>query len=181
MNLPDLPDPYPKEKPLLKFRIYPNSKSVLYFVVYIWKNRTQMYKHRKHRRGFEACCVEQEWFLNGKRIPRIGEINFYDGGLGFDVISHEMTHAAFMWATRMAACKKMDMSFATKTPNWMKYKDKNWIKNPYRTKEGQVEQYEEDFCYAQGEMVKQFYDRIWRNRRQIEKYHTKQRVRRRTS
>ena len=167
----DLSKPYPVKKPLLKFRVYPDQNRVLYFVVHIWRNKKEMFEHnvrydrQAKRDRYEANVIGQRWEYDGKLIPRLGEINFYDGGLDAGVISHEMTHAAFDWAKR----KRLNMKFA--------------LEKPIKVTNGRVDKnhHEEAFCYAQGRMVEQFYERVWRNRRQIERHHTKQRTGRKAS
>lgn len=130
----------------ISFRIYPENK-YLYAVVNVWPTKLEMYDHKPVDQGYDACCSGEEVFIasdhTGKLVRRNGqfaELNFCRGYLGVGVVSHEMTHATFCWAERV------------KLP-FNEIKDHPLVKTSgILPQDGP----EERFCYALGEMVRQF-------------------------
>lgn len=137
----------PKVTPLTRFRVYPDKKKSLYFIVQIWKNKKQMQLGTPQTgRKAEASCTTQEWRIEGKLQQQCGTINFNNKYLTEEVIAHEMTHAAVSWARRT----KLDVSF------FKHYVSETEKRNP-RMKS--TETPEEVLCYAIGDLVQQFCNR----------------------
>lgn len=137
---------------LISFRIYPENRS-LYAQVNIWPTKTAMYAHKPLGRNHEASCSGQQLIYvppkskdpkqRRRKIGLFAELNFYRARLGVEVISHEMTHAAFCWAER----RRLNLANAIGEHNWQ-----------IRKHDAVLDQdgTEERFCYALGQMVRQF-------------------------
>lgn len=129
--------------PTARFRVHPEGK-YLYALVNIWPTKKAMYDHKPLDRNHDACCSGPEINLHTGRLVRKNgqfcELNFCLDYLGVGVVSHEMTHAAFCWAERV----KLPIH---------EIKD-----HPLSKTSGLLAQDgpEERFCYALGEMVRQF-------------------------
>lgn len=136
-------------KPLLTFRIYPEG-SYLYAEVNVWPTKKAMYGYKPLNRNHEASCTGTTLYRVSKkqrgrpqRTRKTGlfaELNFYRGYLGVGCVSHEMTHAAFSWADRV----KLPLSEISESPLSKT--------SGILPRDGA----EERFCYALGEMVRQF-------------------------
>lgn len=143
-----------KTKPLVTFRVYPENRS-LYAIVNIWPTKKAMYAHRPLQRNHEAVCTGTTLYYmppkrSGKPNRKAGlfaELNFHRKFLGIGCVSHEFTHAAFSWANRVnlpiQEIKEMPLSS---------------MKHGVLPQDGP----EERFCYALGEMVKQFTERAYK-------------------
>lgn len=134
-----------------KFKVYPGSNKGLYFSVYIFRTKDQMYDHFKQSNvdtewkqpGQDECdftAITQSWMrydiTPDSEIlkPDMGRILFYSGGFDAGIVSHEMTHATLYWAIR----KRIKAASL--------YNDKNA---------------EEKFCWAQGYLVNQFWTKFY--------------------
>lgn len=139
------------EKPVARFRVYPSPKQSYYFIIHVWKNRTQMHRQKgRSRNKYEACCIPQEWKYRNKLDPQIGELNFHLNCLDEWIISHEMTHAAVAWAKKV----KLDTDFI---------RGQNKFDDPKIAKRHgsiNIDSPEELFCYAQSNLVLAFNARI---------------------
>lgn len=132
--------------PTARFRVHPEGK-YLYALVNIWPTKDAMYDHKPLERNHEACCTGQEVFIisdqSGKLARKDGqfaELNFCLDRLGVGVVSHEMTHATFCWAERIRLpIQEIKDHSLSKTSGIL-------------AQDGP----EERFCYALGEMVRQF-------------------------
>lgn len=142
----------------ITFRVYPERNRKLYYQVFIFPNRRQMYLFRdeQHRSGaigyrkghgkgsnrFLAIC--QSWITEnfgprgGMTLGRsIGEILFAVPYIGAGVVSHEMTHAAIRWGANKGIDGRKVMS--------------------------EFGRDEERICLAQGHMVRQFWNHWWKH------------------
>jgi len=135
-----------KDKPI-SFRLYPEG-SFLYCQVNIWPNKKAMHAHtRLPNHNYEACCGGREEYVvrKKKRTRKTGlfaEANFNRHRVGVEIMSHELTHAAFAFAER----RKLDLNEAI---------DKTYIENGALVAM-QRDGPEERFCYALGQMCRQF-------------------------
>lgn len=139
-----------KLKPI-SFRLYPEG-SFLYCEVNIWPIRRDMHRHLPLGPKTVASCGGRESYTvepkrKGKpqRMRKTGlfaEANFYRDGIGVEVVSHEFTHAAFAFADRrkLRLDQVMDREF----------------KHKGRFNTLDLDGPEERFCYALGQMVRQF-------------------------
>lgn len=98
----------------LTFRLYPEG-SFLYCEVNIWPNKKTMQTYTRLRGKYEACCGGRLSYMipaRGKgRMRRTGlfaEANFNRNRLGIEIMSHELTHAAFAFAD----CRKLNLNDA---------------------------------------------------------------------
>ena len=138
------------------FRVYPENRS-LYAVINIWPTKTAMYRHRPLGRDYQATTKGVMVYdvppaKSGKPTRKRGlfaEINFCRACLGIGVVSHEMTHAAFCWAERRGL------------PLETVYSAQNWKANRKRNSTMKLDSVEERFCYALGEMCRQFTQRCY--------------------
>jgi hypothetical protein len=139
-----------KVKPI-SFRLYPEG-SFLYCEVNIWPTCKDMHKHLPLGRKTVASCGGRESYIvepkrRGKpqRLRKTGlfaEANFHKGEIGIEVVSHELTHAAFCFADR----RKLPLDQCVN-------KD---FKQDGRNNALDNDGPEERFCYALGHMVRQF-------------------------
>jgi len=131
----------------ITFRVYPEG-SYLYCTVNIWPNKKAMLDHtRLPGRSYDACCGARETHevLPNGRTRRTGlfaEANFNRHKLGVGLTAHEFTHAAFVFARR----RKLTLTEAA---------NKQFRKGRNRTILA-GDSPEETFCYALGEMCRQF-------------------------
>lgn len=136
----------------ISFRLYPEG-SFLYCEVNIWPNKKTMQAHTKlPGHNYEACCGGREAY----RIPAKGrmrrtglfaEANFNRHRIGVEITSHELTHAAFAFAER----RKLKLEDAV---------GKSFHEGGslvVMEHEGP----EERFCYALGQMCRQFTQRCY--------------------
>lgn len=98
----------------IRFRIYPEKKT-LFFSVNIWPTKKAMHEfHNKIDRPDQprlskysvGCfCGMERWTYKphkqGHKSPFMGDIHLIQGKLHYDVVSHEIHHAAFHWAHRV--------------------------------------------------------------------------------
>lgn len=131
-------------KPLATFRLYPAGR-YFYALVNIWPTKKAMYAHRPLQRDHDAACTgisSRTVYTDGtsRKNGFFAELNFYKGYIGIGAVSHELTHAAFNWAERVGLCL-----------NTQTIKESNNSKGVLPE-----EHAEERFCYAIGDMVKQF-------------------------
>lgn len=102
--------------PPIGFRIYPakgKSRSRLFFRAMVWPEQRTMHRFLRvlrHQRDIEksmmACCLELNCYktsADGSRRKRknIGELHFYSDQFDAELTTHEVTHAAFVWARRV--------------------------------------------------------------------------------
>ncbi len=136
-----------KVKPIT-FRLYPENAS-LYAIVNVWPTKKAMYQHRPLQRNHEASCTDTTIIrcFNGKqrKLGLFAELNFYKRYLGMGCITHEITHAAFSWADRV----KLPLSEISDNPL------SQATSGAVLPQDGP----EERFCYALGEMCRQFVNR----------------------
>ena len=140
----------PVAKPLVAFRVYPENR-FLYAVVNIWPTKKAMYQHKPLGRNHEASCSGITRIVVAPRGSKtrqrkrgeFAEINFYRGALGVGVVSHEFTHATFCWAER----RKLKR-IAEEEERGMAVKGGEALLP--------LDGVEERFCYALGEMCRQF-------------------------
>lgn len=131
----------------VSFRLYPDG-SFLYCQVNIWPTKKAMDQHLPLTRHTQASCGGRESYIvpKGKgRLRKTGlfaEANFYKRRIGVEVMSHELTHAAFAFADR----RKLPLG-ETVNKQFAKNGRFNYLDN---------EGAEERFCYALGRMVRQF-------------------------
>lgn len=136
----------------ITFRIYPENKS-LYATVNIWPSKAAMYRHRPLQRTHEASCTGQMAFYPKRKGKQrkdglFAELNFHRKSLGVGVVSHEITHAAFSWAER----RRIPLAI-----------EHTWYDvNAKRKGVLSQDSPEERFCYALGEMVRQFTERCYK-------------------
>lgn len=87
-------------EPLAKFRVY-GWKSSLYFLVHVWPTKKAMLANRK-KEGLRGSCDAHVMVLDHIRYipgrprrlrPIVGEMHFFKGKLGTEVITHESFHA----------------------------------------------------------------------------------------
>lgn len=130
----------------ITFRVYPEGR-FLYCQVNIWPTKRDMLKHTRLPRNTAASCGGRESYKVSatgtmRKTGLFAEANFHRGEIGIEVASHEMTHAAFAFAERrkLALAETMDKQFV---PN-----------GRFNTLE--FDGPEERFCYALGQMVRQF-------------------------
>lgn len=139
-----------KIKPIT-FRLYPEG-SWLYAEVNIWPTKKAMYQHKPLRRNHEASCTSTTLiqFSESKRrkLGLFAELNFYKRYLGMGCITHEITHAAFSWADRV----KLPLNEISDNP----------LSQATTGSTLPQDGPEERFCYALGEMCKQFIDHAYR-------------------
>jgi hypothetical protein len=139
----------------LTFRVYPERKS-LYVVVNVWPTKKAMYAHRPLNRNHEASCTGTTRIVVPPRGStsrtwkrgEFAEVNFYRGALGVGVVSHEFTHAAFCWAER----RKLKRIAEEEERGMTVRGDVSILP---------VDGVEERFCYALGEMVRQFTQKLY--------------------
>ncbi len=99
-------------KPLHTFRVYPGSRRGRYFKVQVFKTRADMRKYcdktcNSEGRATDAAglchCFKKVSYRKGKRgivSKHIGDIHFAVTA-GIEIVSHEMTHAAFYSVTEV--------------------------------------------------------------------------------
>ena len=100
--------------------------------------------------GRESYTVEPTRKGKPQRLRKTGlfaEANFYRQQIGIEVVSHEMTHAAFAFAERRGL--PLDQTI-----------DKTFSKGG-RLNTLPIDGVEERFCYALGQMVRQFVTRCY--------------------
>lgn len=138
-----------KVKPI-SFRLYPEGL-FLYCEVNIWPNKRAMLDHtRLGGTKYEACCGGRVAYKTCKsckpahmrRIGIFAEANFNRHAIGIEIVSHELTHAAFAFAER----RRLDLADAV---------DKHYATGG-SSKTMEIEGPEERFCYALGQMCRQF-------------------------
>lgn len=139
-----------KVKPI-SFRVYPEG-SFLYCEVNIWPTRKAMHAHLPLGPKTVASCGGRECYVvqpkrKGKRqrVCKTGlfaEANFHRAQIGIEVVSHEFTHAAFAFADRrrLPLHQVMDKEF----------------KHGGKRNTLDLDGPEERFCYALGQMCRQF-------------------------
>lgn len=133
----------------ISFRLYPEG-SFLYCQVNIWPSKKAMQAYVKlPGNKYEACCCGRLVYkipANRKgRLRRTGlfaEANFHRKRLGVEVMSHEMTHAAFAFAERRGLRLGEAVNKAYR------------VGGARMTME--IDGPEERFCYALGKMCRQF-------------------------
>lgn len=132
----------------ITFRVYPEGQ-FLYCEVKIWPTKQAMHNHLPLSGTYVASCGGREQYIippKGKGRTRktglFAEANFHRGQIGIEVVSHEMTHAAFAFAQRrnLNLNEIVDKTFRAGGRNAMLD-----IHGP-----------EERFCYALGQMCRQF-------------------------
>jgi len=142
---------YPMAQKRIKpvtFRVYPEGR-FLYAEVNIWPTKKAMQNHvRLPGRNYDACCGGREAYLasadgSTRRTGLFAEANFHRRKIGVEVVSHEFTHAAFSFAER----RKLNLSSAISEHKWGKGRSRKIL-----DRDG----VEERFCYALGQMVRQF-------------------------
>lgn len=136
-----------KSKPIT-FRVHPENKS-LYAVVNIWPSKRAMYAHKPINRNHLASCTGQDLLRvspNGdtRKLGLFAEVNFIRRALGIGVVSHEFTHAGFCWAERRGLPLEHIKQAAQLVGNVLA-----------------DDSIEEQFCYAVGEMCRQFTQRCY--------------------
>lgn len=130
------------------FRLYPEG-AFLFCEVNVWPTKKAMYDYLPLGRSHAASCGGREQYLippKGKgRMRKTGlfaEANFYKRCIGIEVVSHELTHAAFAFADR----RKLALS--------------ETVNKEYEVDGGKTaldsDCVEERFCYALGQMCRQF-------------------------
>lgn len=133
----------------ITFRLHPEG-SFLFCEVNIWPTKRAMHANTEARpKNYAACCGGRESYVvppkgSGRRMRRTGlfaEANFHRKELGIEVVSHEMTHAAFAFADR----RKLNLNAAISEARWNESKNTMDQDGP-----------EERFCYALGQMCRQF-------------------------
>lgn len=128
------------------FRLYPASKRSLYVHVNIWPDHASMSKHFG-KQGMRTAEVDNKVLGNSQTMQRykrdkngklrlspcMGEINLCKEHLTYEVIYHEVLHAALAWARRVGGILAP-------------------IANP---DEAHVSDAEERLCYACSNMIAQ--------------------------
>jgi hypothetical protein len=135
----------------ISFRVYPE-RSFLYCEVNIWPTRKAMHAYLPLGPKTVASCGGRESYVvqperKGKKqtMRKTGlfaEANFYQTEIGVEVVSHEFTHAAFAFADRrrLPLHQVMDKQFT----------------HSGRKNTLDLDGPEERFCYALGQMCRQF-------------------------
>lgn len=139
-------------KPLLQFKVYPgqysnkhNSKRGLFFWVLVYGSRSDMHK-KVGRDGFEACCVS-----SSNHVNEIGTLVFYRDALGGRIVSHECVHAALTYLFESKRLNKfIDGLIEGSAGGWN-----------FKQEGSSVDESEEVFCYAVGDMVGQIYSKLY--------------------
>lgn len=140
---------------LLKFRIYPERDRFRYYTVFVFDSRRAMYTFFReqvdilNKDGSRQCDEECDFAAlattwthfhinaDGSEVEDkrdIGQIIMHRNRVRIGVVSHEMTHAALFWADREGL-------------------DPHEVMGDSRDHQGAHER----FCYAQGELVRQFW------------------------
>jgi hypothetical protein len=131
----------------ITFRLYPEG-TFLYAEINIWPNKKAMHAHaRLPGHNYEACCggrIAYQVPAKGRmrKTGLFAEANFNRNRLGIEIVSHELTHAAFAFAER----RKIRLEQAT---------DKSFSEGA-RLAVMEHDGPEERFCYALGVMCRQF-------------------------
>jgi hypothetical protein len=117
-----------------KFRVYVRYTS-LYFLVQVWdtKKALEEYKLLQNMDDHEDCAAYVDSYdiyvvsrkKRGKpqttrKMPQLGEINFYKGRLGTEVITHETIHAVSTYMRRR--CKRFS-EMDKENDNYMKFEE----------------------------------------------------------
>lgn len=123
----------------IKIRLYPNGTG-LYALAYIWPDKKAVYKASSSpnkSKSMAAFCsgVEDINIASNKKAPIFAELHFAATHLFEHILSHEAVHAAILWQYRV----KLNKAFM--------FSD-------------QVNDAEEDFCYAQSRMLWQLVCRL---------------------
>lgn len=140
----------------ITFRLYPEPDSRLFCRVNVWQDKAEMLAYLRQSRGsqFAAHHSLAAALASGREIyrvypdgrtrksPEFCEINCHRGRLDLEVVSHEIQHAAFRWASRV----ELDPVHSNRT------------KGPDCSDE------EERFCYAVGRMVNDFAKHLHRRK-----------------
>jgi hypothetical protein len=126
----------------IKIRLYPNSyqSSGLYALAHIWPDVKAVHKASntpmKSKDTAAFCCgVEHIDITTNKKAPIFAELHFPVTHLYEHILSHEVLHAAIQWQHRVKLNKAFMFS-------------------------GQINDYEEAFCYAQSRMLWQLVCRL---------------------
>lgn len=130
----------------LTFRLYPEGQ-FLYCEVNIWSSKKAMRTHTQLSGKYEACCggrISYSVPAKGpmRRTGLFAEANFNRNRMDVEIMSHELTHAAFAFADR----RKLKLSDAL---------DKSFHEHGAQgllNRDGA----EERFAYALGQMCRQF-------------------------
>lgn len=128
------------------FKLFPNTRTRLYFNVHIWKDKKSYAAHTKYPKSVGCCSGYTVLeFESGKQKTSsvIGEINLIQKKLWTEILVHELSHATFRWCER----KKIDISDHTTGKNSISM----------HTNCG-----EESFCYAQGHMVNSIVSKLYK-------------------
>lgn len=136
---------------LISFRLYPEGR-FLYCHVNIWPTKKAMREYLPLGPRTMASCGGRECydFRKGKKPRKRGlfaEANFYRGAIGIEVVSHELTHGAFAFAGR----RKLRLDQAL---------DKRF-EHGGRNNTLDLDGPEERFCYALGQMCRQFTNKCY--------------------
>lgn len=144
--------PKPKTVKPVTFRLYPEG-SFLYCEVNIWPTKKAMYDYLPLNKKQEASCGGRELYIvspkrrgRPQRVRKTGlfaEANFHQKRIGIEVVSHELTHAAFAFADR----RNLDLGSTIGDHLW-----ETSGTNRVMDQDGP----EERFCYALGQMCRQF-------------------------
>lgn len=135
----------------ITFRLYPEGR-FLYCEVNIWPTKKAMHQHLPLTGNTVASCGGRTSYIaepkrkgRPQRLRKTGlfaEANFHRKQIGIEVVSHEMTHAAFAFADRRSL--RLDQVL-----------DKQYTKGG-RNNVMDLDGPEERFCYALGQMCRQF-------------------------
>jgi hypothetical protein len=97
-----------REPPFYKCFVYPTAKDM----ALSWKRRRRWDAEGRAAVDFEFEAVthrdiHREQAANGNwaKLPQLGEIYFYAGGVTHDTVAHEMSHAALLSLSSAASSK----------------------------------------------------------------------------
>lgn len=140
-----------KKKPTVKpvtFRLYPEG-TFLYCEVNVWPAKKAMREYNPLPGKYAASCGGRDQYIippKGKgRMRKTGlfaEANFHKQCIGIEVVSHELTHAAFAFADRRKLPLEQTLAKDYQMGGSKAVMDQD---GP-----------EERFCYALGQMCRQF-------------------------
>ena len=139
----------------IQFRIYPSKDRNLFYTVFIFKRKRHAQGYIREQNKLIGCPDTQGDFLaitrgwtslkvnpdgtDGETGRDIGQIVFCEKACRVGIVSHEMTHATIFWAKRMRKPFKKIFNGGDENPE------------------------HEEFCWVQGNLVRQFWVGWWKH------------------
>lgn len=147
--------------PVAQFKVYPGQYSNkygelrgLFFQVSVYKNKKDLRTKGKIENGklgpkILGAALNYRIWTNGKLNNEIGAILLCKNHLGVGLISHECTHAALSY---LIESRKIDKFTDT-------LRDRAFSVD--RKEPDCVDESEEVFCYAVGDLTRQIYEKLY--------------------